>query len=278
MKSFAILSLAAAVIAMPAPEHVVTELVTCTDSGYGAKETVTVTAPCGGEGGNAGGYGGKGNGGYPQAPVTVTVTETKAATVTETVTQGSGSGSGSGNGQYTQTGANNGQSTETGNNGQYTTAAPPPEQTSTSTSTPPNGSDAPVTHSVAVGAFPRASGLPPAFEFRPNNITAKEGDVVRFQMLKKAHSVTQSLFAKPCIKAAPPNMMPFDTELVNNTANATDMFRDFTVPKTSVPLWFYCKQKDMTHCGKGMVFGINPKSDDQVSLSLILPDREDRGC
>jgi plastocyanin len=122
---------------------------------------------------------------------------------------------------------------------------------------------------VLVGAFSEGNGTD-EFLFKPNNITANVGDVVRFNMLGKAHSVTQSQFPRPCIKNG-----TFDTQLQPNPGNVTGLiFEEFTVNVTT-PLWFYCKQTDpVSHCGKGMVFGINPKSQVQMEQFIEMAEAQ----
>ncbi|KAK7690635.1 hypothetical protein QCA50_005734 [Cerrena zonata] len=91
--------------------------------------------------------------------------------------------------------------------------------------------------------------------FQPPFVQAKKGDIVRFKFHPKAHSVTQSNFNTPCTNA---NL--FDTQLQPVTpdqdAQGQNPTMDFFVGDDSKPLWFYCKQTG--HCGKGMVFAINP--------------------
>jgi len=108
------------------------------------------------------------------------------------------------------------------------------------------------------------------FLFKPNNITADVGDVVRFNMLGKAHSVTQSQFARPCIHNG-----SFDTQLQPNDKNTTGIiFEEFEV-NIATPLWFYCKQTvAVSHCGKGMVFGINPKSQLQMEMFIEMAEAQ----
>ena len=144
------------------------------------------------------------------------------------------------------------------------------------TTTPPistgTGSSSPVqTHEVQVGAFDD-SGDPgkKLFQFRPNQILAEKGDVVNFQMMAAAHSVTQSAFAKPCVTTG-----PFDTELVPVAVGAQPIVKTYTVEDTSKSLWFYCKQKmPVSHCGAGMVFSINARSDAQMQQFVDMAIRQ----
>lgn len=116
--------------------------------------------------------------------------------------------------------------------GSYTTSAPGPVKT----------------HKVEVGAFGQ-------LVFNPNQVEAAVGDVVEFNFLARNHSVTQSNFLTPCTFNG-----GFDTGLNQfNPKNVSGLFiRSFAVKDTK-PTWFYCKQSGPpNHCGKGMVFGINP--------------------
>ena len=112
---------------------------------------------------------------------------------------------------------------------------------------------------VDVGAFADKSGS--TFEFRPNHVNANIGDFVLFNMVGLSHSVTQSQFTSPCSGSN-----AFDTELQPNPHNKSDFIvKPFEVT-TAEPLWFFCKQKGPpNHCGQGMVFGINPRSDQQMT-------------
>ena len=185
---------------------------------------VTVTAPAAEYTGTPGQYT---QGGYGDAPVTVTVTATAPPqTVTETVKYGGGS--------YTQS--------YTGTSAIY----------SNSTSTAPGAYQ---THRVDVGTF---NGT---VKFVPNTVNAAVGDVVEYNFLKQSHSLTQSEFLTPCTYNG-----GFDTGL--NQVNPKNVSGLFVVPftvKTTNPQWFYCKQQGPpNHCGVGMVFGLNPKSQAQM--------------
>ncbi|KAI0391015.1 Cupredoxin [Xylariaceae sp. FL0594] len=102
------------------------------------------------------------------------------------------------------------------------------------------------THSVVVGG---AGGL----TYQPSEVQAAVGDMVVFTFMAANHTVTQSSFDTPC------DRMPdgWDSGFQPNKDNAV-------VPPPQVaiqvmdtkPKWFYCAQAG--HCGKGMVFSINP--------------------
>ncbi|KAI9827037.1 MAG: hypothetical protein M1826_006516 [Phylliscum demangeonii] len=88
--------------------------------------------------------------------------------------------------------------------------------------------------------------------------TASAGDKVNFMFMSQNHTMTQSAFDKPCVKmhgGADSGFMPNPD---NSKSPAPSMM--FEV-KTAGPIWFYCKQKKGTHCGKGMVFSINPTAE-----------------
>ncbi|EKD13803.1 uncharacterized protein L3040_005579 [Drepanopeziza brunnea f. sp. 'multigermtubi'] len=102
------------------------------------------------------------------------------------------------------------------------------------------------THTVIVGG---AGGL----VYTPATLAAAVGDMVIFEFYSQNHTATQSAFTTPCDPLAGGMDSGFIAN-VNNTVNpAPQMAMQVTV---DTPLWFYCKQKG--HCGKGMVFSINP--------------------
>lgn len=105
------------------------------------------------------------------------------------------------------------------------------------------------THHVQVGTFDGK------VQFVPNNVNAEIGDVVLYDFLKMSHSLTQSEFLTPCTYNG-----GFDTGL--NQVNPHNVSGLFVIPfevTTKKPQWFYCKQAGPpNHCGKGMVFGLNP--------------------
>lgn len=154
-------------------------------------------------------------------------------------------------------------STETLAPGSYPSGAPPspynPGQdhqaavtvTITESAAPTTGAayGARQTHRVEVGTF---NG---EVKFVPNQVNAEIGDVVEYDFLAQSHSLTQSEFLTPCTYNG-----GFDTNL--NQPNPKNESGLFVVPfevTTKKPQWFYCKQAGPpNHCGKGMVFGLNP--------------------
>ncbi|MCJ1378315.1 hypothetical protein MMC17_001412 [Xylographa soralifera] len=245
MKVFAIIALAPfAMIVSASPDHFQSvSSVLCTDA---PETTVTIIEQCApgqtavstvstGKGTGSTIAGASSQGG----DITVTATITDTVTVTQTATI---------------TGSAAGTSSQSTSEVLITFSS---DLTSSTTTTAALSKK---THDVLVGAFVDGNGTD--FLFKPNNITADVGDIVRFNMLGKAHSVTQSQFARPCIHNG-----SFDTQLQPNDKNVTGIiFEEFEV-NVATPLWFYCKQTvAVSHCGKGMVFGINPKSQLQMEM------------
>lgn len=104
-------------------------------------------------------------------------------------------------------------------------------------------------HTVKVGG-------PGGLVFQPQELDVPVGDTVIFEFLSQNHTVTQSAFAKPCAKID--NGM--DTGFVPNPNNTVSPAPQVAMQVTvKTPLWFYCRQKG--HCGKGMVFSINPTAE-----------------
>ncbi|ODA83774.1 hypothetical protein RJ55_02290 [Drechmeria coniospora] len=103
------------------------------------------------------------------------------------------------------------------------------------------------THTVKVGG-------PGGLTYQPDQLqNVPVGDMVVFEFLSQNHTVTQSPFDTPC-KALPGGM---DSGYQPNPNNSVSPPPQVAMQiMTSAPLWFYCRQKG--HCGKGMVFSINP--------------------
>ncbi|KAL1836001.1 hypothetical protein VTJ49DRAFT_5704 [Mycothermus thermophilus] len=105
------------------------------------------------------------------------------------------------------------------------------------------------THSVTVGG-------PQGLSFSPQEIKAAVGDTVIFTFLSQNHTATQSTFDQPCV--------PLDGGMdsgyqpnPNNTVNPPPQVAMQVMVDT--PLWFFCRQGP--HCGRGMVFSINPTAE-----------------
>lgn len=108
------------------------------------------------------------------------------------------------------------------------------------------------THTVIVGGD---AGL----VYTPSEVIAAVGDVVHFVFMKNNHTVTQSTFDKPCNKKSADAP---DSGFMTNTDNTIIPAPTFEYTVVSMdPTWWYCKQRTGTHCGKGMVFAINPTTE-----------------
>ncbi|KAG5651999.1 hypothetical protein H0H81_006651 [Sphagnurus paluster] len=104
------------------------------------------------------------------------------------------------------------------------------------------------TYDVAVGAGGNLA-------FDPQYVTAYPGDVVNFVFHPKNHTATQSSFNQPCVPLAEgfnSGFIPVATE------NDSLPNYHFHVMDTN-PVWVFCQQTG--HCGKGMVFAVNPPAD-----------------
>lgn len=112
-----------------------------------------------------------------------------------------------------------------------------------------------MTHTVVVGGLkPVATGMAPVLGYSPEAISAAVGDKVKFVFMQKNHTATQSTFADPC-KAMPGGQdSGFKPNPMGMTGADFEWMMDVT---TTEPIWMYCKQRNGTHCGKGMVFSIN---------------------
>ncbi|KAJ6788666.1 hypothetical protein PWT90_04975 [Aphanocladium album] len=104
-------------------------------------------------------------------------------------------------------------------------------------------------HTVKVGG-------PGGLVFQPDQLNVPAGDTVVFEFLSQNHTVTQSPFNTPC-KALEGGMDSGFLANPNNTVSPPPQVAMQVMATT--PLWFYCKQKG--HCGKGMVFSINPTAE-----------------
>ncbi|KAI9751866.1 MAG: hypothetical protein M1815_000882 [Lichina confinis] len=113
----------------------------------------------------------------------------------------------------------------------------------------------------------------------------KKGDTIHFDFRAVNHTLTESSFEEPCNKLADGAI---DTNFANANADDTPNLVPFDLTldtDADMPRWFYCKQAKATpnsHCGKGMVFAINPKSADQFKEFLTtaestLPKIKGRG-
>ncbi|KAI1182332.1 Cupredoxin [Nemania serpens] len=102
------------------------------------------------------------------------------------------------------------------------------------------------THSVQVGG---SAGL----AYSPSEIKAAVGDMVIFTFMSQNHTVTQSSFDTPCDPLQGGLNSGFNPNPNNTIVPAPQVAMQVMTDK---PTWFYCAQTG--HCGKGMVFSINP--------------------
>lgn len=106
--------------------------------------------------------------------------------------------------------------------------------------------------------------------YTPSEVNAAVGDIVHFVFMSQNHTVTESTFAAPCNKKAVDAPDSGFMANANNTVVPAPTWR-YTVTSMD-PTWWYCKQRTGTHCGKGMVFAINPttaKSFDAFKMAAI---------
>ncbi|KAF7537264.1 hypothetical protein G7Z17_g12886 [Cylindrodendrum hubeiense] len=102
-------------------------------------------------------------------------------------------------------------------------------------------------HTVTVGG-------PGGLVYQPDQLNnVPVGDTVVFEFLSQNHTVSQSAFDTPC----DPLEGGMDSGFMANPNNTVSPPPQVAMQvMVATPLWFYCKQ--MGHCGKGMVFSINP--------------------
>jgi len=143
-------------------------------------------------------------------------------------------------------------------------SAATPSATSAATGTAANDA-AGATHTVTVGANGQLA-------FSPEQLSAAVGDVVLFQFQAKNHTVTQSSFATPCLKFAnaTTGAIGFNSGFMPVPANSTD-FPTFSITVSDTnPIWAYCAQKTpSSHCGAGMVIGINSNESSPKNFSAF---------
>ncbi|KAM3515618.1 hypothetical protein MY11210_000796 [Beauveria gryllotalpidicola] len=145
----------------------------------------------------------------------------------------------------------------TGTPGHGEATATPPAESATTTAGGSQTTTAPAagaSHTVKVGG-------PNGLVFEPDSVEAAAGDTVVFEFLSQNHTVTQSPFNTPC-KAMEGGM---DSGFLANPNNTVTPPPQVAMKvRATTPLWFYCRQKG--HCGKGMVFSINPTAEKTQAL------------
>jgi len=112
--------------------------------------------------------------------------------------------------------------------------------------------------SVSAKTFNVAVGDNNGLVYNPSSISgAVAGDQIIFSFTSKNHTVTQSTFTSPCVKAS---STAFDSGFQPAAKTPQPTFTITLNPQTaSAPLWFFCAQTNpANHCQAGMVFAINP--------------------
>jgi plastocyanin len=112
----------------------------------------------------------------------------------------------------------------------------------------------------------------PANVIRPNQITAKVGDLITFVFRGGNHTITQSSFAEPCTqqlntvtkkKGADSGFMPY-----NATSGQVPGFTVNVTQDTSA-IWLFCARKP--HCtGSKMVAAINAPTTGEKTFEAFL--------
>ncbi|KAK7424307.1 hypothetical protein QQX98_000575 [Neonectria punicea] len=114
-------------------------------------------------------------------------------------------------------------------------------------------------HTVTVGG-------PGGLVFQPDQLDQIPiGDTVIFEFLSQNHTVSQSAFDTPCDILEGGMDSGFMPNPNNTVSPAPQVAMQVMV---DTPLWFYCKQAG--HCGKGMVFSINPTEDKTQAMFQAL--------
>jgi len=112
-----------------------------------------------------------------------------------------------------------------------------------------------------------------AFVYTPNQVTAKVGDRINFELHVKNHTATQSSFAQPCTRqrntvtnelGVDSGFMPIPTNPVPTQIPVWTI----EVKQDSSPIWLFCNQAN--HCNSGMVFAINAPESGNHTFQAFL--------
>jgi plastocyanin len=94
--------------------------------------------------------------------------------------------------------------------------------------------------------------------FDPQEITAQQGDIVKFEFRGGNHTVTQSSFANPCAWQlnTVTNQTGFNSGFLPyvNTSGQVSVF-SLEINNPNTPIWFFCGRPP--HCKMGMYGAIN---------------------
>jgi plastocyanin len=89
--------------------------------------------------------------------------------------------------------------------------------------------------------------------YYPEYVLAEVGDTVNMIFHPKNHTVTQSSFDAPCVPLAG----GFSSGFMPVASDSDPTLPNFVITVNDTnPIWVHCEQTG--HCGKGMVFAINP--------------------
>ncbi|KAK0470413.1 uncharacterized protein EV420DRAFT_1256763 [Desarmillaria tabescens] len=105
---------------------------------------------------------------------------------------------------------------------------------------------------VYAATYNVAAGVNGTLAYDPEYVIASAGDTINFSFNPKNHTVTQSSFNAPCAHLAG----GVDSGFMPVTADQVDLPAFQLKVNDSNPIWVYCRQTG--HCGKGMVFAVNP--------------------
>lgn len=89
--------------------------------------------------------------------------------------------------------------------------------------------------------------------FTPHDIKASVGDILEFHYHPKNHSVVAADFATPCRPKAEGG---FYSGFFPTASGENENVFQVEVNNTT-PIWFYCSQTVLNHCGAGMVGVVN---------------------
>ncbi|KPM45741.1 hypothetical protein AK830_g738 [Neonectria ditissima] len=138
--------------------------------------------------------------------------------------------------------------------------------TVTQTVTAGAGDGAVATTPAAAASHTVTVGGPGGLVFQPDQLDQVPiGDTVIFEFLSQNHTVSQSAFDTPCDILEGGMDSGFMPNPNNTVSPAPQVAMQVMV---DTPLWFYCKQSG--HCGKGMVFSINPTADKTQAMFQAL--------
>ncbi|KAL0948374.1 hypothetical protein HGRIS_010956 [Hohenbuehelia grisea] len=120
---------------------------------------------------------------------------------------------------------------------------------------------------ASAATFDVSVGAGGELAYNPQFVHAAVGDVINFVFHPKNHTVTQSSFDTPCVPLHGGQNSGFMPVAAETTALPNFQF-SVTSPD---PTWFYCQQTN--HCGRGMVFAVNPPAEPNPHSFKAFQDR-----